>query len=228
MLLEAPSEPVKQVYFPDCGVVSVSATSAGKNIDVSMIGAEGMTGAAVLLADDRSPYSAYVQVAGSGHAIATPDLTSLIGTRQSLRETLLRYGHALTIQIAETARCNGRAKTVERVARLLLMTQDRLETQELSLTHDTIASMLGVRRPAVTDTLHILEGELAIYSRRGRVVIRDRQALETVAGGWYGVPEREYRRLFGARSPVLSAPEPHDSRGRRSLSTYAHNLPRLV
>jgi CRP-like cAMP-binding protein len=101
------------------------------------------------------------------------------------------------IQVVQTALANGRAKIEERLARWLLMAQDRLDDGNLQLTHEFIALMLGVRRPGVTDAINDLEGKGLIRSARGRVRIVDRKGLEAAAGGIYGVPEAEYRRLIG-------------------------------
>ena len=92
---------------------------------------------------------------------------------------------------------NGRAKIEERLARWLLMVQDRIDGDEAALTHDFIAIMLGVRRPGVTDAIHALEGKGLVRATRGALRIVDREGLEALAGGAYGLPEKEYRRLFG-------------------------------
>jgi CRP-like cAMP-binding protein len=99
------------------------------------------------------------------------------------------------IQVAATALTNGRYEIGQRLARWLLMCQDRLGDQ-LPLTHDFLALMLGVRRPGVTSAMHVLEGEQLIYAERGLIRIRSRQRLEEYAGAAYGVPEAEYRRLI--------------------------------
>jgi CRP-like cAMP-binding protein len=101
------------------------------------------------------------------------------------------------VQIAATALADGRYNVNERLARWLLMCHDRLG-DELALTHDFLALMLGVRRPSVTDALHVLEGERLIKADRARIQVRDRLGLEQFAGEAYGVPEAEYRRLFSS------------------------------
>jgi len=119
----------------------------------------------------------------------------LIGESVSLSAVLLKYAHVFMIQIAATALADGRFDVEKRLARWVLMSHDRLG-DTLTLTHDFLALMLGVRRPSVTDALHKLEGKRAIRSERGLVIVLDRPLLEQIAGQAYGTPEAEYRRLF--------------------------------
>ena len=112
-----------------------------------------------------------------------------------MRRILLRFAHVFMIQIASTTLADGRYGVEKRLARWLLMCQDRLG-ESLPLTHDFLALMLGVRRPSVTDALHTLEGKLLIRSERSLVTIRNRAGLTELAGSSYGLPEAEYRRLI--------------------------------
>jgi CRP-like cAMP-binding protein len=117
----------------------------------------------------------------------------------SLKGLLLRYVHLFMIQVAATALADGRYDVNQRLARWLLMCHDRLG-DELLLTHDFLALMLGVRRPSVTDALHVLEGHRLIKAERSRITVRDRRGLEGVAGDAYGAPEIEYWRLISGVS----------------------------
>jgi CRP-like cAMP-binding protein len=114
-----------------------------------------------------------------------------------LRELLMRYVHVFRLQTAQTAHANARFQLSSRLARWLLMAADRLGPQ-LSLTHEYVAYLLGVRRSGVTDALHVLEGKHLIRSSRGLITICDRGGLEAQAGMSYGAAEEEYRRLIGA------------------------------
>lgn len=114
----------------------------------------------------------------------------------TLRTRLLHYAHTLTVQMALNALANGRYKLEERLARWLLMAHDRSEGDDVSLTHDFLALMLGTRRPSVTAVLSVIEKSGTIEARRGRVIICDRNALEEAANGSYGAAEEEYKRLF--------------------------------
>ena len=110
---------------------------------------------------------------------------------------LLRFVQALSTQTAFTALSNAVHQIDERLARWILMCDDRLDGADMPLTHEFMSIMLAVRRPSVTTALHILEGNRLIRAERGCIVVRDRAGLEEFAGDSYGVPEREYERLIG-------------------------------
>ena len=190
-------EPIKHVYFFESGLSS-EVVVASKSIEVGCIGNDGCSGVPVLLGVDSSPHKAFMQAGGKALRIASPDLVGLMDDSRTLRELLLRYAHVFMIQIAATALADGRYGVEQRLARWLLMCQDRLG-DELPLTHDFLAVMLGVRRPSVTDALHKLEGNLAIRAERALITVRDRRILEETAGDSYGIPEAEYRRLISHR-----------------------------
>jgi CRP-like cAMP-binding protein len=190
-------KPITNVYFFESGLSS-EVVFATKSIEVGCIGHEGCSGVPVLLGVDSSPHKAFMQAGGTALRIASADLTELIDTNRAIRELLLRYAHVFMIQIAATALADGRYDIEQRLARWLLMCQDRLG-DELPLTHDFLSVMLGVRRPSVTDALHKLEGNRAIRAERALITVRDRAALEEKAGDSYGIPEAEYRRLISHR-----------------------------
>jgi len=116
--------------------------------------------------------------------------------RPGLHRHLLRFVQAFTVQVAQTALSNGSYTLEERLARWLLMCHDRVDGDVLSTTHEFLSIMLGVRRPGVTEALHILEGAHVIRAERGLVTVLDRAKLEQVAGESYGVAEAEYARLM--------------------------------
>ena len=193
--LERPNRPIKNVFFPEVGMVSIVANGARKKkLEVGVIGREGMTGLMVVLGNDRSPYEAYVQIAGSARRIASDDLRSAMQRSPTLAGVFLRYVQAFMIQTSQTAVCNGSAKLEERLARWLLMAHDRVDGDDLPLIHDFLALMLGVRRPGVTVAIHSLEQEGLIRANRGSITVFDRKGLEEVANASYGVPEAEYKR----------------------------------
>ena len=204
-VLETANQPIRHVYFPESGFVSIVAkTKADRIIEVGLIGFEGMSGVNVVMGDDRSVNETYIQAAGSGSRIRVEKLTQALETSASLRKCLLRYVQAFLCQTSQTALTNGRANLEERLARWILMAHDRLDGDELALTHEFLALMLGVRRPGVTVALHFLEGKGLIKSTRGMVTVHDREGLEEVADGSYGVPEAEYERLFGQARGAVS------------------------
>ena len=197
--VEQPGEPIPFVYFMERGIVSVVACTDTEHrcIEAGLVGREGMTGALVVLGGDRSPNRSDVQAAGSALRVDSDHLRRAMETSPNLKGLLIRYAQAFFIQVSHTALANGTARIEERLARWLLMAQDRIGGDELNLTHEFMSTMLGVRRPGVTDTIHQLEGRGLIRSTRGTVRIIDREGLIAVADGLYGVPEAEYERLLG-------------------------------
>lgn len=194
--IEQANKPIRYVYFPESGVISLVAKSAGDQIEAALIGREGMSGAAVVLGNHRSPNDAYVQMAGSALRVTASRLREAMDASKSLQQRLQRFAHVLMVQIAQTAFANGKGKIDERLARWLLMVHDREDDNRLALTHEFIAIMLGVRRAGVTDALHELEGKGLIRAGRGAIEVLNRKGLIALAGGIYGVPEAEYDRLM--------------------------------
>lgn len=195
--IEKPNRPITYLYFPESGIISVVARFGRRQIEVGLIGREGMSGTAVVLGDQRSPNEAYVQMAGGAHRISTRHMRDALKTSGTMRQLFQRYTQAFLVQVAQTAFANGTANIEVRLARWLLMAQDRHDEAELPLTHEFIAVMLGVRRPGVTDALHKLEGKGLITAERGVIRIVRRKGLVELAGGSYGVAEVEYERLVG-------------------------------
>jgi CRP-like cAMP-binding protein len=197
-VLEKPNTRIEHVYFMEAGIASVVIIGAGKrHIEVGLIGVEGMSGISVVMGDDRSPNSTYIQASGYAYCLKATELKKAITASTSMRALFLKYAQTFMIQTAQTAGANGRAKLDQRLARWILMAQDRLGNNKLSLTHDFLAIMLGVRRPGVTETINALEGEQLIRASRGLIIVLDRKGLEQRAGSSYGVPEAEYMRLLG-------------------------------
>lgn len=196
--LETPQRSVEHIYFPDSGFVSVVADDApDQHVEVGMIGREGMTGLAVVLGTDRTPNETYVQNAGAGKRISAASLRDAMGKSSTLQPLLLLYAHTFLIQATQTAKANARSSLDERLARWLLMAHDRLDTDDLNITHEFLSVMLGVRRSGVTVALNLLENSALISINRGVVTIVDRKGLKAAANGAYGVSEAEFNRVFG-------------------------------
>ena len=196
-LLEVRGRRIEHVYFLESGLASVVVTGASHHsLEVAMIGREGMTGLSVVLAAERSPNETFMQSAGEGWRIAADDLRTAMEKSATLRTTFLRHAHALMTQMAFTALSNGSYKIEERLARWLLMAQDRSDGPLVSLTHEFLSVMLGVRRPGVTGALGDLERRGIISAQRGAITVINRSGLEDAANGGYGAPEAEYERLF--------------------------------
>jgi len=200
-ILIEPHKSIEHVYFPESGLGSVVAVSAeNERVEVAHVGRDGMTSKAVIQGLDRSPNLTLVQVEGSALRMPSGALRDALEASASLRSLLNRYMYFSVVQIAQTALANGRFRINERLARWLLMCHDRLDGDDLAITHEYLALMLGVRRPGVTEAIHILEGVGMIKATRARVRILDRVALEEEAGDCYGVPEAEYARLIGRKA----------------------------
>jgi CRP-like cAMP-binding protein len=196
-VLIEPNKPIENAYFPEQGMSSVTNNSAGGKIEVGVIGQEGMVGLPIVLGIDRTPYEHFMQIPGHGWRIAVHDLEQAMSQSRSLHRQLLRYAQASHVQASETAFANANSDVEARLARWLLMCHDRVDGDDIPLTHEFIAMMLGVRRPGVTVALHVLEGMQVIRAKRGMITVIDREKLEELADEAYGLPEAEYTRLMG-------------------------------
>ena len=195
-VLIEPNTPIAHVYFPEAGMSSVTNNSSGGKIEVGVVGREGMVGLPIVLGIDRTPYEHFMQIAGHGWRIAVQDLEQAMAQSSSLHRHLLRYVQASHVQVSETAFANANSDVEARLARWLLMCHDRVEDDDIPLTHEFIAMMLGVRRPGVTVALHVLEGMQVIRAKRGLITVLDREKLEELADEAYGLSETEYTRLM--------------------------------
>ena len=193
-----PNRRIDAVYFPEVGFASVVAVqSNGKQVEVGLIGREGMTGLPIVLGNHRSPHATYMQMPGRGKCIPATELRKATQTSVSLRDSLLKFVQAFGVQTTHTAICNARSRLDVRLARWLLMAQDRVGDDTLPLTHEFLSIMLGVRRPGETEALHALRKQGLIAYGRGQITVKHRKGLERAAGETYGTPEFEYRRLIG-------------------------------
>jgi CRP-like cAMP-binding protein len=198
--LEHPNEPLTYAYFPESGLASVVAAVEGAgSIEVGMIGVEGLVGFSLIEADDRTPFSTFIQGEGRAYRLPAAALVEAAASNVEVRTVLLRYARAFTVQVASTAFANGNAHLEARLSRWLLMVGDRLGTS-FPITHEFLGLMLSVRRSGVTLALQILEGKGLINAKRGRVAIVDRAGLVDNARGSYGMAEREYERLLGSEN----------------------------
>lgn len=197
--IEAPGQPIETLYFFETALASTVARAGDEEVEVGICGRDGMSGLAIVNGADRSPFSCFIQAPGEAFSIPTKEMLALMEELPDLRRMFLLAAQATTIQFAYTALANGRYSILERMARWLLMCHDRLQGDQMELTHSFLSLMLGVRRAGVTTDMHILEGAHAVINRRGRIVVRDRAKLEMYAGECYGVPEAEYERLLGQK-----------------------------
>ncbi|MGU3359777.1 Crp/Fnr family transcriptional regulator [Methylobacterium sp. M6A4_1b] len=188
--------PLERTYFVESGLVSLIMQIGGTRLEVGMIGPEGFVGGStVILGSRSSPYEHVVQICGSALAIELPDLQDAMERSASLRRRMLRFVQSELFQARQTAFVNASFGIETRLARWLLMCHDRVEGDDLLLTHEVLAVMLGVQRSGVTLAVQNLEGSGYIRARRGRITITDRARLQEAAGGSYGVAEAAYRHL---------------------------------
>ena len=184
--LETRKRRIDQIYFPESGFASVVANGTGKpSIEVGIIGREGLTGLAVVLGNDRASHDTFIQVAGKGQRISAAKLREADGRSPTLHRALLQYVNAYLQQTTATALANGRSKMEERLARWLLMADDRLDGDKLPLTHEFLGFMLGTYRPGVTKAVQALEKEGLIAARRGGITILNRKGMKKRSNGTY-------------------------------------------
>ena len=198
-ILAAANQPIDHIYFPEGGIVSLTASTAGYGpTEVGIVGREGFAGIAVLLGTDQTPHETFVQVDSTNALrISASRFREATGQSATLQALLLRFVQAFLIQSAYSTTSNAHHNIESRLARWLLMCHDRIDGDEIRLTHEFMSMMIAAQRSGVTVCLHILEGAGMIRSKRARVVILDREKLEDLAGDAYGAPEAEYRRLIG-------------------------------
>jgi CRP-like cAMP-binding protein len=197
--LELPNKKIRQIYFMETGITSIVAAHAAEHqVEVGIIGREGMTGLAVVLHNDRFPYSSYIQVDGSAQRVEADVVREAMERSPECRRVFLGSAQTFLIQVAETAVANAKATISERLARWLLMVQDRVGGKEIHLTHEFLSLMMGARRPGVTDAIQGLKRDGLIATRRGTIEVMDRAGLEERASHYYGVPEKELTKALSA------------------------------
>jgi CRP-like cAMP-binding protein len=198
--LITPYEPIKQLFFPEAGFSSVTTQGSGGKVEVGIVGREGLVGGTpILLGSDRTPHHHFIQNTQDGGevlCIATQALCAAVRQSPSLHKLLLRSVQVQFLQTAQTAFVNATYTIDVRLARWLLMCQDRVDGDDLSLTHEFLSLMLGTQRSSTTLAIQSLEEHGLIKARRGRLTILDRKTLEAVADDGYGLPEAEYARLI--------------------------------
>lgn len=193
-LLVKAGEPIAWAYFPETVVTSiVDPLACGARVEIGLTGYEGLAGWPLLLGTEVSPHDVVAQGGGgSALRIERHALIALCAAYPAAAALFGRYIVSFTVQVGRTAVSNLRDPVERRLSRWLLMMHDRLDGDEIDLTHKSIAAMLGVRRASVTNGLHALEGRDVIRNRRGRISIRDRAGLRCMAGDAYGHAEAHY------------------------------------
>jgi len=198
-MLEAPDKPLCHAYFLDCGIGSMVTGDGAHEIEAGIVGRDGMTGTAIALIAVQCPNKTFMQIAGQGWRIEAAALLTQLQKSPSMHRCFLRYAFAFGVQTANTVLVNAKARLDARLARWLLMANDRIDGDRIAITHEFLSRMLAVRRAGVTTTMASLVDRGCITAARGLITILDRPGLEKVAACFYGVPEREQLRLTGWR-----------------------------
>ena len=197
MLYEA-GEPITHVYFPDNSMVSIVATMEdGSTAEVGIVSSEGMTGIPVILGNNTTITTSFVQISGTAMQMNADVLRAEFNRGGALQTLLLCYVQAIYSELAQAAACNRLHTLDERLARWLLTVSDRVESEDFFLTQEFISQMLGVRRSGVTVAASTLSQAGMISYKRGHISILNREDLEATSCECYRVIQNEFARLLG-------------------------------
>jgi CRP-like cAMP-binding protein len=184
-------------YFPTTSIVSLHyVLENGGSSEIAGVGNEGVLGVALFMGGNTTPSRAVVQTGGHGYRIKAAILIDEFNRAGTVMRLLLRYTQALITQMSQTAVCNRHHSVEQQLCRWLLLTLDRLPSNELTMTQELIANMLGVRREGVTEAAGKLQSRGYISYRRGHITVLDRKGLETGVCECYSVVKKEYTRLL--------------------------------
>jgi CRP-like cAMP-binding protein len=192
-----PDQPIEYAYFVEQGMISIVSSMDGDTIEVSTIGREGMAGSVLLLGVDQVPYQYFVQMAGHGYKISAGILKEECRRNDLLRDLILRYQAAFLTMAMQGAACNGLHQIQQRCCRWILMSQDRVRSDVVPLTHEFLGMMLGVRRASVSEILQPMQERGWLTSSRGEIRVLNREALELAVCECYRLISRQYQRLLG-------------------------------
>ncbi|HEX3601341.1 MAG TPA: Crp/Fnr family transcriptional regulator [Lacipirellulaceae bacterium] len=193
------NQSLRHAYFPESGMISVvSVMEDGRTIEVGTIGREGVAGGTLLMDVDQVPYRYFTQLRGQAQRIDATRLKETANRWPELRTLILRYEAAFMTQSMQGAACNGLHTVQQRCCRWLLMARDRCDNDEISLTHEFLAMMLGVRRASVSEVLRPLQETGLVSSNRGLITILNRAGIEAGTCECYRIIADQQRRLLGA------------------------------
>jgi CRP-like cAMP-binding protein len=188
LVLHEPGGKLEFAYFPNRGLISlVVVMKDGRTAEAGIVGNEGFTGTLAAVGLSRSPLHAVVQITGDGFRVEVGALQNTLESAPHLQLMLSRYAAIRSMQVSQTAACNRLHDIGQRLARWLLMTQDRVDSGSLPITHDFLATMLGTDRPSVSQAAGVLQKKMLIEYARGAVKIVNRKKLENSACECYGV-----------------------------------------
>jgi len=209
-ILHEVGAPVDDIYFAESGLISLTAdTSDNGQVEVGMTGRDGFVGLAALLNPvPISVHRALVQVPGRANRIQAATFRKLVDQSPALRDRCLLYVQVMLVQNSQIAACNARHSLPERLARWLLMSRDRIDTNDLPMTQEFLSYMLGVRRAGVSVVANALQSEGLIRQSRGRITLLDRAGLEAKACACYRIVERSRAQIMGGLNQPAAPPDP--------------------
>jgi CRP-like cAMP-binding protein len=209
-ILCEPTERIQRVYFPTTAYISLIAPALGtESLEVGMVGNEGMFGITVLLDVKTSPLTGFVQGAGQALLMSAGRFSQLANDVAPFKKIVHRYLYVLTAQLAQTAACNRFHSLDSRLARWLLMTRDRAQSDTFRLTHKSLAYMLGVRRAGVTEAAGRLQAKKLIRYHHGEITVLDRYGLEESACSCYIAHNAVYEEHLGKPRVASVQPTTH-------------------
>lgn len=194
-----PEEPIRDIYFPlNCLLSLVTILEDGSTVESGTIGREGMSGIPVLLDAATTTMPTFTQIPGEAIRVRASVIKEMYDEGAALSKLLNRYIHTVIITGSQSTACNARHKVEERLCRWLLMSSDGVGSDELNLTQEFLATMLGVRRPGVSQAASVLQDAGLIRYNRGLIQILDREGLEAAVCECYRMTKEEYDRLFSS------------------------------
>ena len=197
-VLYEPGKAIQHVYFPiNCLISLLTAVDKRRSLEVGMVGNEGMAGMPFILGMGVSGVRAIVQGGGDALRMAAGPFHIEFERNPALQEALYRYMYALMTQISQTAACNRFHEAEPRLARWLLMTRDRVMSDEFPLTHEFLAHMLGMRREGVTEAASVFKRRKLIKYRRGKIQILDLKGLKAASCSCYQIVQTAFKRVQG-------------------------------
>jgi len=202
-VLYEPGKAIRHVYFPiDCLISLLTAVDKRRSLEVGMVGNEGMAGMPFILGMGVSGVRALVQGGGDALRMASAPFRVEFDRNPGLQEALYRYMYALMAQISQTAACNRFHEAEPRLARWLLMTRDRVVSDEFPLTHEFLAHMLGMRREGVTEAASALKRRNLIRYQRGEIQILNLKGLKAASCSCYQIVQSAFKRVQGQTPAV--------------------------
>lgn len=197
-ILYEPGKPIRHVYFPiDCLISLLTAVDKRRTLEVGMVGCEGMAGLPFILDVGVSGVRAVVQGGGTALRMASAPFRIEFERNTALQEALYRYTYALMAQVSQTAACNRFHDARQRLSRWLLMTRDRVGSDEFLLTHEFLAHMLGLRREGISEAANVLKQHRLISYARGKIQILDLKGLKASSCSCYQIVKAVFDRVQG-------------------------------